>query len=536
MLSTFTIKAKCVMSDDELYRHISLALERNLPVIGQHHAHDGVVVLVGSGPSVEGQIESIKEQRALGRPIVALKDAHDWLQDNGIVPDYASAIDPQENQWKCFKQRHPAIKYFIGSQCHPSMFDHLDGFDVYLWHLYVAKGQSVPPHGTALIGGGTTTGLRTITLFYSMGYRKFELYGYDSCLKDGVLRRSGWQPTTANEVVNEIVVDGKYFYANPAMTAQASEFQNMYEMMPDIEIVSHGEGLITSIIEARNKRKKLSISFMHSGGPTMASYRYRAAIPASNLADTSLNDPTADILVFAKPFLEDLKIAWKVKERGGKIIVDYCDDNFSMYPHYKTFLDLADAVTCTTKTMQDRILELGRVASIIEDPYEFDEVEPHCKGVNLLWFGHAINYYSLKDALPSIEGYPLRVVSNIPGSIPWSHETMLDEFSKADIVIIPETKHHKSANRAVEAIRQGCFVVAESVPALEEIPGIWLGNIKDGIEWASKNQQEANERIKLSQSYVAERFAPRTQALAWSKIIRELNSTLEAGIVSGKIG
>ena len=517
-----------------LYSHIESALKLNLPVIGQYPEHDGVAVLIGSGPTVEGQIESIREQRALGRPIIALKDAHDWLLDNGIVPDYASAIDPQENQWQCFKQRHKDIKYFIASQCHPSMFKHLEGFDVSLWHLYVRKNQSVPPHGTALIGGGTTTGLRTITLFYSLGFRHFELYGYDSCLKDGILRRSGWQPTTENEPINEIVVEDKIFYCNPAMTAQAHEFQNLYTMMPDINIESHGDGLITAIIEKRKKTPLPTVSFIHRGSPKMASYRYRAAIPAEEFG-VPVNDLSADFLVIAKPDGISTDEVQELKKSGKKVVIDFCDDHFNTLL-YRDMLSLADHVICPTQEMAARIKELGRDADVIDDPYEFDEMPPHCSGTNLLWFGHAVNYHSLKRILPSINKYPLTIVSNIPGTVQWSMETMRNEFALADIVIIPATATYKSPNRTVEAIRQGCFVVAEPHPSLTDIPGIWLGDIKDGIEWASKNLQEVNQRILSSQAYVRERFNPRTQAFALSKIIRELNSISEAVTATGTNG
>lgn len=511
------------MNEAELYSHISSALERNLPVIGQDPEHDGVAVLVGSGPSVDGQLDSIRAQRALGRPIIALKDAHDWLQDHGVVPDYAVAIDPQEHRWDCFKKKHPAIKYFIASQCHPSMFGHLDGYEVFLWHLYVAKNQNVPPHGTALIAGGTTTGLRTITLFYSMGYRQFELYGFDSCLRDGKLRMNGDTPNEGDGQINEIVVDGKMFYCNPSMTAQANEFQNLYAMMPDIQMESHGDGLITAIIEARKKQCRASVSFIHGGNDGMASYRYRAKIPAG-LLGASINDINADYLYIAKPDGVSIGAISDAKLQGKKIIVDFCDDHFDRV-HYLQMLNLADAVSCPTKAMQDRIKNLGRDATVIDDPYEFSEAAPHCNGTRLLWFGHGVNYHSLKRILPDLAGYQMHVVSNIPGTITWSMQTMAEEFKSADIVIIPATADYKSPNRAVESIRQGCFVVAEPHPSLTEIPGIWLGNIMDGIEWASKNQEQANQQIKLSQAYVAERFAPRIQACAMSRIIQELSFT-----------
>jgi uncharacterized Rossmann fold enzyme len=511
-MELLNIGARCVMSDSELFRHIGLAMERNLPEVSQHFAHDAVAVLVGSGPSLE--IDSIRKQRAEGHPIIAVKDAHDWLIDRGIVPDYAVAIDPQEHRAKCFKTPHHRVKYMIASQCHPAMFDHLKGFDVYLWHAYVKQGQTVPQY-RMLIAGGTTTGLRAITLFYVLGFRRFELYGYDSCLKDGVLRVNGDRSSEA--LVVPVTVGGREFLCNPAMAAQAAEFERVYDSMPDAQIQAHGEGLIAQILSERNKIKPLTVSFIHKGGPVMASYRYRAEVPASQLANTTLNNPDADVLIFAKPALEEVIEATRARMQGKRVIVDFCDDHFTE-DHYKAMAFLADAVTCPTESMAGVIKEhTGLDAQVIIDPYTFDEAEPHCRGSRVLWFGHAVNIHSLRRVQPDLG--PVVVVSNVAGSIPWSLETMQRELRLADIVIIPATAEYKSANRAVEAIRQGCFVVAEPHPSIKDFPGIWIGNIKEGIQWAQQNLQEANFRTSAAQSYVMERYSPKTQAFAWRTII-----------------
>jgi hypothetical protein len=55
-------------------------------------------------------------------------------------------------------------------------------------------------------------------------------------------------------------------------------------------------------------------------------------------------------------------------------------------------------------------------------------------------------------------------------------------------------------------------VVAEPHPALEGFP-IYIGNIKDGIEWTLKNK--ANRLISKAQSFVTERFSPQTLIEQW---------------------
>jgi hypothetical protein len=247
----------------------------------------------------------------------------------------------------------------------------------------------------------------------------------------------------------------------------------------------------------------------------MASYRYRAEIPAKTLG-VSLNDFDAGTLIFAKPMPGDDDLA----RTADRVIVDVCDDHLQT-PLYQSMLAQADAVTCATPVMAEKIPG----ALIVPDCYEFEERLPHCSGARLLWFGHATNFKSLLRVMLKVSKYHLRAVSNVPGCIPWSMDTMRREFSIADIVILPATKDYKSPNRAIESVRQGCFVVAEPHPSLD-IPGIWIGDIAEGIRWAKHNVTEANARTLEAQAYVRKRYSPQTQACAWRKVLESLGCTL----------
>jgi uncharacterized Rossmann fold enzyme len=166
------VNGQCVADDETLFAHMDAAIAKGYPQVKQAEpAKTGAVLLVASAPSVKGQLEVIKKMQAAGAPVVAIKGAHDWLIDNGVIPDYALAIDPQEHRIAFYKP-HKAVKYMIASQCHPAMFDNLAGCDVTLWHPYLTKGQNRPKN-SMLIGGGTTSGLRAMSLFYVLGWRQF---------------------------------------------------------------------------------------------------------------------------------------------------------------------------------------------------------------------------------------------------------------------------------------------------------------------------------------------------------------------------
>jgi len=533
------IVGKCVADDETLFQNMEAAVARGYPqILKQEPIKDGMIMLVASGPSVAGQIDVIREMAKTSK-IVAIKDAHDWLISQGVIPDYALAIDPQEHRIS-FHKPHKAVEYMIASQCHKAMFDNLEGHNVTIWHPYVMKGQDRPKN-TMLIGGGTTSGLRAISLFYVLGYRQFALFGFDSC-NDGDKLRVNGSGLKPGDQLTEIRIEqnGETFYCNASMALQAEHFQTYYDYLPDAQFYGFGHGLIQAIIKKREqnavelqavidnmKQPNDRVSFIHWGDKTSASWRYRAKIVSEGWA--SLNDLTADTLIFAKPQANELMDMAKAKARGAWVIVDFCDDHFD-WVHYKEALRLADAVSCNTEVMAKIIKEHGRDATVIGDPYEYPEEKPHCNGLNLLWYGHAVNKHSLERILPDLEGYNLRVVSNFGGAIPWSHETMLEEFAKADIVLMPATAEYKSPNRAVEAIRQGCFVVSERDLG---IPEIYVGNIKEGIEWTQT--QNVNQRISKAQKFVTEEFSPKILIDKWKTLTKQ-RTTLDAEKRNGTVG
>jgi hypothetical protein len=318
------------------------------------------------------------------------------------------------------------------------------------------------------------------------------------------------------------------------MMQQAQHFDELYSYLPDVQFKVFGHGLIAAIaakheaqevelrqIMERRPAPNHRVSFIHSWTAEAASYRYRAQIPAREMG-VLMNDKTADVLIFAKPQAQELIDMGRAKIRGAKVIVDFCDDHFD-WMYYQEAYRLADAITCPTKEMASRLKKYrGREAMVIPDPYEYPEVPPHCNGTNLLWFGHKSNFHTLERILPELTSYRLRVVSNQPGAYPWSPAVMLREFKKADIVILPATDTYKSANRAVEAIRQGCFVVAEPHPALEGIPGIWIGNIKEGIEWVQQHCSEASRRSLEAQRMIRDAFMPKIVSAMWKSCIQSL--------------
>lgn len=246
-----TAESLKVYGGADVIDNVRSALERGLPEITPAFvAHDGHLVIVGSGPSLPLFLDEIRAEREKGRPICAIKGAHDYLIENDITPELFLTIEAQDKTNQ-LKLKNENTVYLVASRAHPAVFDHLKGHNVMLWHSWADTELFRELKGKLLVGGGTTSGLRAITLGYVLGFRNFILYGFDSCLADdGQTKR--FTGEKAGMVVDRWVA-GRRFLCNGAMALQADEFQELYKVMPDMKIDAKGDGLIAAIVAERRR-------------------------------------------------------------------------------------------------------------------------------------------------------------------------------------------------------------------------------------------------------------------------------------------
>lgn len=219
-------------------------------------SHDGTMVMVGSGPSLPTMLDEIRLERAKGRPICAIKGAHDYLCANGLEPDLFVSVEPRDRRGNV-KLKNDHTVYLLASRVAPEVFDHLADKKVMLWHSWGHESEieTVKQHSRLAIGGGSTSGLRAIAVGYLFfGFRNFVLYGYDSCnAPDGTKRFDGSQ----TGVTTDVIVGDRTFTCNMAMAAQAQEFQLCtYGLFSDIHLDAKGDGLIAAILAERTRLGK----------------------------------------------------------------------------------------------------------------------------------------------------------------------------------------------------------------------------------------------------------------------------------------
>lgn len=246
----------------------------------------------------------------------------------------------------------------------------------------------------------------------------------------------------------------------------------------------------------------------------MASTRLRNIIPFRELRRYGYTSGS-DVVVISKHNWTEHDVF-----EAGVVIFDICDDHFDhpeLGDKYRKGCDLAKLVTCNSESMRVRIAEAtGREAILIDDPYEDPELPASVSGSWLCWFGHGSNLIDLQSNFSFKGDWPIKIVD--PST--WTMREQQEVIDACRAVFLPTgNRQCKSANRAVTAIRRGRFVVAGELPSYREIPGIWVGDLSKGVEFAMT--EDTTERTREAQRYVAERFNPRRIGEQWHQAIQK---------------
>jgi uncharacterized Rossmann fold enzyme len=250
-MELLTIKCQNYGTAEDNKANIRSALARGLPeVIPALCAHDGTFVVAASGPSLPDHIEELRSEVASGRPVCAVNGAYDFLVEAGVTPSLALTVDPRPMPQN-FKNPQAETVFLLASRVNPELFDRLKGHRVMLWHSFGSMEEAEAWNGKPSIGGGSTSGMRAITIGYIMGYRKFVLYGMDSCLADDrkTKRFTGEEAGSTFEV--QVGTNGRRFWCNGAMAQQANEFQDLFASLEGIQVEAKGAGLIAEILKKR---------------------------------------------------------------------------------------------------------------------------------------------------------------------------------------------------------------------------------------------------------------------------------------------
>lgn len=238
----------------EIDLNIKTNAARDLEWLTGEPAHDRPAVMVGGGASAEDYLDTIKSLQKAGGTVYALNAASKWLGSHGIVADYQVMVDAKKASVELVDPN--AKGHLFGSQVHPETMAAVESPIV--WHIGGEEIESLfPPEkvkrgGYVLLGGGSAVGNSAMCVAYAKGHRKFHVFGYDSCHKDG--RSHAYdQPMNRLLPVTQVTWGEKTFTASLAMKAHAEWFQILSRKLIEggSEIEVYGDGLMQAMFRTK---------------------------------------------------------------------------------------------------------------------------------------------------------------------------------------------------------------------------------------------------------------------------------------------
>lgn len=227
------------LNEPAIRRHIQQSLSLGLrEVVGEPET----LTIVAGGPS------------ALDAPLtgttVALNGALQAVFNaQGVSPTYYAACDPQALVAGFLAEPPSGTVYYIASKCHPAVFDALKDCDTRLWHVadYVPGGIACAPSIT----------LTALNLFAKLGWRRFEVWGWDCCYRDG-RHHAGDQPHVGDD--RTLTVGDRVFQTTTTWAAETQDALYVLAMLEWLgcEIVIQGDSMVEAIRQFRAQSAPLS--------------------------------------------------------------------------------------------------------------------------------------------------------------------------------------------------------------------------------------------------------------------------------------
>lgn len=216
-----------------------------------HAPNEHECILLAGGPSINENLGKIQWLRKRGAKLITVNGSYGWALEHGLQPSAQIVVDAREFNKRFCKPITPQCVYLIASQAHPLTLEGLPEERTYLWHTTMEELTPVLdellPQWYAVPGGSTVV-LRALFLMRMLGYRKFHIFGFDSCLM-GAEHHAYKQEENDGELVVPTIVGDRTFQCHAWQISQAHEFLSLVKHFGDeFEIEVYGDGLIAHIL------------------------------------------------------------------------------------------------------------------------------------------------------------------------------------------------------------------------------------------------------------------------------------------------
>jgi hypothetical protein len=216
----------CNTPDEEIEANVRVNTARDLAWMAGQPAHDGIAVMVGGGASVADHLDDIRSLVYQGAKVFAINAASQYLRGHGFAVDWQVTCDAKAETAGLVDPA--ACGHLFASHVNPLTLDAAPA--PVLWHSALHVNEDWFPQARrkrgnyALLGGEASSGLGALCVAYCLGFRKFEIFGYDSCHSEGGESHAYPQPMNGTIPVMAFSWAGRWFQTSVTMRTQAERF------------------------------------------------------------------------------------------------------------------------------------------------------------------------------------------------------------------------------------------------------------------------------------------------------------------------
>jgi len=258
--SEVVVKGRMNTKPEVVVEHVKQNIRRPLPQARPYDPQDVDVILALGGPSLAQRWDALEDLYYDSCRLVTVNGTHDYCIDRGLRPAIHVMVDARKKNADFLKKPLSSCRYLVASQCHPAIFEALEGQNVTIFHSDYTETDLIRPilkhyyfDRFYEVVGGSTVGLRSILLLRMLGFSRIHVFGMDSCWMDG---KHHAYPQGLNDKDKQLAVKcgGREFIASPWHIKQAQEFRDVVKIHGDkFQLKFHGKGLIATMVRHGNE-------------------------------------------------------------------------------------------------------------------------------------------------------------------------------------------------------------------------------------------------------------------------------------------
>jgi hypothetical protein len=251
--------------------------------LGKYPFHKQSATIVSGGPYTDYKALHAHIKNNPHTKVIAVKHSYLKLLEHNIKPWACIVLDPRPItgtsthgivRKDLFKTIDPTTKFFVASMTDPSVTEYLKekGADIHGWHAFTESLRDEEerkrgitnnqvtlredigiPKGATLITGGTCAAMRAIGIMHTMGFRYFDLFGYDSCMEEPTAEQkketTGAEDEEPRPKYFEVGVKDKKFWTTGELLAMAQDCEKIFnENVLEMDITFHGKDTLVSAL------------------------------------------------------------------------------------------------------------------------------------------------------------------------------------------------------------------------------------------------------------------------------------------------